>query len=374
MMLKLYTSLDIVAIVLAMIHFGIPLAYYYYMKLKYLNKPWNIRVDPNYRPRVSIIVPTYREAKFIWDRLDNIYAQDYPRDLVEVIVIDSASDDGTVELAEKWASRHSDINLRLIREDERRGKAHALNHALRYATGDIVAIADVDAIWPSNVLAEALRWFSDPVVGAVSCLKKPMGSNVKSVEESYRQYYNILRIAESKAYATPIFHGELAAFRRSLLEELKGFPTDVGADDSYTATRIALMGYRAIVPEDFWVKEIVPNEGYFWWRVRRAQHLIQHFIKSLNKIGQAPKEFGRILAVETFLHLANPYLLLASSILLIASTAITSSITALSILALGAVLLIVKQYRTWVTQQLYLIAASIRNLWTGEIVWSKQAK
>ncbi|RLI06201.1 glycosyltransferase family 2 protein, partial [Candidatus Bathyarchaeota archaeon] len=38
-----------------MIHFGIPLAYYYYMKTKYLNKPWNIRVDLNYRPRVSII-------------------------------------------------------------------------------------------------------------------------------------------------------------------------------------------------------------------------------------------------------------------------------------------------------------------------------
>ena len=40
-MLKLYTTLDIIAIILALIHFGTPLTYYWYMKTKHLNKPWN---------------------------------------------------------------------------------------------------------------------------------------------------------------------------------------------------------------------------------------------------------------------------------------------------------------------------------------------
>ena len=87
--------LEFAALTLAGIHFGIPLVYYLYLKNRYLNKSWDVKVDESYRPKVTIIVPTYNEANFIWDKLDNIYAQNYPRNLMEVIVIDSASDDGT---------------------------------------------------------------------------------------------------------------------------------------------------------------------------------------------------------------------------------------------------------------------------------------
>ena len=365
----------ITALVLIAIHFGTPLAYYWHAKTRWLPKPWNIRVDENYRPKVTVIVPTYNEAGFIEKKLNNIYEQEYPKDKLEVIIVDSASDDGTPELVRKWASGHPNMNLKLIEEGERRGKALALNLALKQAHGAIVIIADADAWWPSrNTLKEVVKWFADPVVGAVSCLKKPADAGVAGIEEGYRRYYNVLRLAESKAWSTPIFHGELAAFRRSLLESLNGFPTDVGADDSHTASRIALMGYRAIIPEGLWVEEAVPNEGYFWWRVRRGQHLIQHFARTLKKIGQAPKEFRVVLAVESFLHLANPFLLLTSTVLLIASAVITHSLTALSILALGAVLLAIKQYRTWVVQQFHLIVAGLRNLWSKEIAWSKQVK
>ena len=366
--------LTTLALILALTHFGTPLTYYHYMKTKHLNKPWNIKTNENYKPKITIIIPTYNEAKFIWNKLNNIYAQKYPKNLIEVIVVDSASNDGTVNLVEKWTSEHRDINLKLIREAERKGKAYALNHALKHATGEVIITADADALWPNKALAEALKWFADPKVGAVSCLKKPAGSKIKSTEEGYRQYYNILRLAESKAYATPIFHGELAAFRRNLLEKLGGFSTDIGADDSHTATRIALMGYRAIIPEDLWVEEIVPNEGYFWWRVRRAQHLIQHFTKFLREISQVPKEFKKILAVEMFLHLFNPWLLFTSVILFVMSIAMFHSLTASFLLTMGMVLLVAKPYRTWITQQIHLIVASIRNLWTKEIAWSKQTK
>ncbi len=256
--------LDLLALMLAGIHFGVPLIYYQYAKAKWLPRPWNVKVDEEYKPRASIIVPTYREAKLIWSRLDNIYSQDYPKELMEIIVVDSASDDGTAELVEEWASKHGDVSLKLVREAYRRGKAYALNNALKHANGEIIVLADVDASWPNKALPEALKWFADPEIGAISCLKKPVGDGVKGVEEDYRHYYNILRVAESKAYATPIFHGELAAFRRDLIEKLGGFPTDIGADDSHTATRMALIGFRAITPEDIWVEEAVPNKDYFW--------------------------------------------------------------------------------------------------------------
>jgi len=94
----------------------------------------------------------------------------------------------------------------------------------------------------------------------------------------------------------------------------------------------------------------------------------------LKKMRQALKEFRGILAIESFLHLTNPFLLLVSTTLLIASTLTTHSFTALSVLALGAVLLAIKQYRTWIVQQFYLIIASLKNLWSKEIIWSKQTK
>mgnify|MGYP000442141755 CR=1 FL=1 len=64
--------LPMTILTLIAMHFGIPLMYYYYMKLKYLNKPWNIRVNRNYEPKVAIIIPTYMGSKCMMTRLNNI--------------------------------------------------------------------------------------------------------------------------------------------------------------------------------------------------------------------------------------------------------------------------------------------------------------
>lgn len=65
--------LELVAIALITIHFEVPLIYYWYLKTKWLNKPWNIKVNSNYKPKTTIIVPTYNEVHLIEEKLDNIY-------------------------------------------------------------------------------------------------------------------------------------------------------------------------------------------------------------------------------------------------------------------------------------------------------------
>jgi len=363
-----------IALILALLHFSVPLSYYYYLKKWWLSKPWNIRGDPGYKPKVSIIVPTYNEAGLIESKLDDLARQDYPRELVEIIVVDSASTDGTPEKVEEWARRNPDVKLALIREPVRRGKAYALNNALKYATGDIVVITDVDTTWSSNdTLSNAVLWFNDLSVGTVTCLKLPAGKGIMRVEEGYREFYNVVRLAESKKHSTPVFHGELAAFRRSLLEKVGGFPTNIGADDSHTATRIALMGYRAIAVDNAWCVESVPKRGYHMWRVRRAQHLVQHFATMLKHLWRAPRELRDILLVEAYLHLINPWILLVAVAILL-YLALNPLTTALALLALGVSLLVLKPFRTWVATQIYLAIAALRNLWTKEIAWRKQEK
>jgi len=362
--------LELTALFLAGVHFGVPLAYYYYAKTRWLPKPWNIKIDENYRPKVTIILPTYNEEKIIKERLENLYNQTYPKELMDIVIVDS-SNDKTAEIVETWYNNNNDIKITLIREKERRGKAFALNEALRHANNDIVIIADADAFWPENAVHETTKWFSDPSVGAVSCLKKPMKQGFLGIEGGYRDYYNILRLAESKAFSTPIFHGELAAFRRELLLKVNGFPTDIGADDSHTATKIASMGYRSITPE-IWVNERVPKD-YASWRIRRAQHLIQHFMKA-TKLRVKNKTFKKILAIEAYLHAINPWILLTAAMLLVTDILLLRSIISLTLLFIGLVSLSIKEYRTWLIQQIYLIIAVMRNIETKEIVWNKQEK
>lgn len=355
---------------LAFVHFSVPLAYYAYARTRWLGRPWDIAFDPSFKPRVTVIVPTYNEAHIIEGKLENIFSQEYPQELLEVLIVDSSSDD-TLERALKWAGNKG-FNVKVLREPSRRGKARALNEGLKEAGGDIIVLTDADSLWAPGALAKAVQALSDPRVGAVSCIKKPLSED--SVEHTYREYYNVLRVAESKAYATTIFHGELAAFKRNILEKLGGFPEDIGADDSYTAAITALEGYRAVILESVECSEKIPQgPHYHWWRLRRAQHLTQNFTKLLKHIPKAPKNFKPILTAEAYLHTVNPWLLPLATILLIAP-AMKGSILATLTLTLGLLLLPLKTYRTWMQTQIYLMIALIRNLWNKELVWKKLDK
>jgi len=373
--MEIFTFLDIVAITLALIHFGIPLAYYRCLK-KWLNRAWDIKMDPNYRPRVTIVIPTYNEAKMIRERLDNIYAQDYPRSLIEIIVVDSKSDDGTVDLVREWVSKHSDVRLRLIEEPERRGMVPALNYALQHCQidGEMVVFTDVDASWGADALTGVTKYFTDPNIGAVTASITPTTLANDFLEGTYRNYYNQLRIAESKVHSTPIHNGAFMAFRASLLHKIGGLPSYTGNNDSTPASIMAFMGYRAIQVDDVVVKEPIRG-NQFRRKVRRAQHLLLSFLKTkqyAKKLGvyRYTKPFEKIWKVEWWLHVVNPWLLIMCASLLVMD-AFYGSFTALTLLGVGLMLLVLKAYRTWVLQQLYLVIAAIRNLWTREIAWSK---
>jgi cellulose synthase/poly-beta-1,6-N-acetylglucosamine synthase-like glycosyltransferase len=357
-----------VALVLVAVHFGTPLAYYVEAK-RWLKRPWDVKRDLQHTPTVTVAIPTYNEARHIEEKLEDVYRQDYPRDRLEIFVVDSASTDSTAEKARRWAAAHPDADVKVVEEPQRRGKAAALNAALATARGEVFVITDADCRWPQkDALRRAVSWLADPTVGAVTCLKKPAADGPAGVEADYRDRYNILRLAESKKWATPIFHGELAAYRTELLRKIGGFPLDIGADDSHTAAKIAAMGYRAVAAEDLWCVEAVPHNGYHKWRIRRAQHLLQHFLKT--PAAEAPPPMRPILLAEKYLHLANPWLLPAAA----AALAAAATPPALALLAAGAAALALKPYRTWTAAQLYLIAAAVKNLWDKELVWEKQDK
>jgi cellulose synthase/poly-beta-1,6-N-acetylglucosamine synthase-like glycosyltransferase len=338
-----------------------------------LKTPWNIKTNENYKPKVTIIVPTYNEAEFIWSRLDNIYTQNYPKNLMEIIVVDSASNDGTMDLVKKWSSEHRDIELKLVEELERRGKLSAILESLKHVSSesDIVIFTDADASWELDALSKAVAYFADKSVGAVT--SSITYCNKNEFENVYREYYNIIRVAESKVYATPIHNGPFLAIRAELIRKF-GLPVFAGSDDSSFGSYIALLGFRAIQVDNVTVKEPVRGSR-FRRKVRRAQHLVLNFLKTKQYAKRTgfynpTKPFEKIWKMEWWLHLVNPWLLLVSMSLLVIS-AFYSSLTALILLGIGLMLLVLRPYRTWMLQQFYLIIAAVRNLWTKEKIWSK---
>ena len=363
----------ITALVLIAIHFGTPLAYYWHAKTRWLPKPWNIRVNENYRPKVTVIIPTYNEAEFIQSKLDNIYDQDYPKSLLEVIVVDSASIDGTTELVKEWSSKHKDINLELIKEPIRRGMVPALNYALKHIARDneIVIFTDADAFWEPATLKKVVKYFADLSVGAVTTCIIPLGEDGDAIEGKYRNYYNVVRVAESKIHSTPVHNGVFIAYRKKLLDMIGGLPTYTGNNDSTPASLIAFAGYRAIQLDDAIAKEPLRSDQTKR-KIRRAQHLVLHFIHTkryAKKLRIYRKTlFDMIWNIEAYLHLANPWLLPVGSVLFVLST-FQGSLSAAFLLTLGLVLLVLRIYRTWVLQQVYLVIASLRTIWTKEIAW-----
>jgi SAM-dependent methyltransferase len=93
------------------------------------------------QPVLSVIVPAYNEAKTFAALMDALLRKDLPGLLMEIIVVESNSADGTRQIALKYQNHP---RVKLILEDQPRGKGHAVRAALEAASGDYVLIQDAD--------------------------------------------------------------------------------------------------------------------------------------------------------------------------------------------------------------------------------------
>ena len=361
------------SLAMAILHFSVPLAWYLYLRVWY-PRTWNLKLDQGYTPKIAIVIPAYNEVKLIRDKLDNLLQQVHPHDKLHLIVIDSASTDGTPEAVQSWIQAYPHINATLLREPVRRGMVPALNYALKHVPDDaeVVIFTDVDSFWTPDTLRNITKYFADPTVGAVTASIQPYEDDL-SPERTYRDSYNIIRVAESKIHSTPIHNGALVAFRKQQLDKIGGLPTYTGNNDSTPATLIAFSGHRAIQIDDVTVKEPI-QKNRLQRKIRRAQHLILHFLHTkqyTKKLGIYKKTpFDRIWKIESYLHLANPWLLLVAIPALTAAS-LQGHIPSTTTITLGLVLLFHQEYRTWIENQFILLTAMIRNLWTKEIAWKK---
>jgi biofilm PGA synthesis N-glycosyltransferase PgaC len=180
------------------------------------------------RPKLTLIVPSYNEAKIIEEKVQNTLALAYPRDKLRIIFCDGGSDDGTVErLNEQIGTRENCLLLRC----PAKGKINQLNHALEHTDDDIIVHTDVDARLPKDALERlALHFAAHPDAGAIGTWVEPETDLAE--ERQFWRDQNAIRALESLSGNSSVVIAAAYAYRRQALEM---FPVNVIADDVYIA-------------------------------------------------------------------------------------------------------------------------------------------
>jgi glycosyltransferase involved in cell wall biosynthesis len=98
-------------------------------------------------PLVSVVTPSYNQAEFLEDTLRSVMVQDHPR--IEHWIVDGESDDGTLEILERFEDRAAEVDgyeLRWLSEPDR-GQSHAINKGLDRASGDVIGWLNSDDMY-----------------------------------------------------------------------------------------------------------------------------------------------------------------------------------------------------------------------------------
>jgi glycosyltransferase involved in cell wall biosynthesis len=106
-------------------------------------------------PFVSVIIPTFNEEKYIASLLENILQQDYPRDRLEVFIIDGMSKDKTPEIIEEYHIRNPFIRLL---PNEKRFVSYALNAGIKKSKGDVIIRMDAHSEYPKDYISKLVSY------------------------------------------------------------------------------------------------------------------------------------------------------------------------------------------------------------------------
>lgn len=198
------------------------------------------------KPSVSIIIPARDEENVIGRLLQRLTELTYPKNKLEVIVVNDHSTDQTGEIADFYASRYPGFIKVVHRKPGGNGKPAALNEGLGYATGDIVCCFDADYVPQRDILEKMVPYFLDPTVGAVqgrvTVLNKRSSLVSRIVALERLGGYRVSQYARDRLGLVPQYAGSVGLVRRSLLSSLGGFDPNVLAEDTDLTFRILLAG------------------------------------------------------------------------------------------------------------------------------------
>lgn len=235
-------------------------------------------------PSITLLISAFNEADVIRGKLENSIALDYPRELLEVLVISDASEDGTDRIVQSFEGQ----GVRLLRMPARGGKTVGLNAALQVASGDIVLFSDANILYRPDTIQCLVKNFADPAVGCVtgdSRYLEEMNSAAHIQENAYWGYERMIRTMESQIGSTVGGDGAIFAIRRHLFTPLA--PDAI--NDLVIPLQIVGAGYRAIFEPTAIGFE--PSAGDFRKEFRRKRRIVNRSWRGVMSVASVLNPF-----------------------------------------------------------------------------------
>ena len=277
-------------------------------------------------PRVTIQLPIYNERYVVERLIDEVTKIEYPKDLLEIQVLDDSTDD-THAYAEALCERYRALGFPIeyhYRADRQGFKAGALAEGLETATGEFVAIFDADFVPPADFLLKTIHHFADPKVGVVQTRWSYLNREYNFLTEVEAMlldgHFIIEHGARSRAGYFFNFNGTAGILRRRMIEDAGGWQADTLTEDSDLSYRAQLKGWRFVYMPGLDCPSELPVEmhGFQVQQSRWAKGLTQVAWKVLPDIFRAKLPWR--LKAEAFLHLtpniSYPLMLVVSALML----------------------------------------------------------
>lgn len=150
--------------------------------------------NPEFNPKVSIIVPNYNHAPYLRQRLESIYQQTYQN--IEIILLDDCSSDASVEILRDFARRFPDRTVCKFNDSNSGSVFRQWKNGLEVATGDLIWIAESDDYCSKNFLAEQVRAFQNPAVTLSFCRTEFVAGDPAVKVWSLNEYLSDLDMAD----------------------------------------------------------------------------------------------------------------------------------------------------------------------------------
>src|SRR6266699_147626 len=271
-------------------------------------------------PKVTVQLPIFNEVYVVERLLRSVSELDYPRDLLQIQVLDDSTDDTrevTASCAEELRQRGFDVQL-IHRVDRTGFKAGALAVGLESASGEFVCILDADFVAPPDLLQRTVQFFTDPKIGMIQTRWGHLNrrySLLTRVQAMFLDGHLLLeQTARSRSGRFFNFNGTAGLWRRSCLEQSGGAQADTLCEDLDLSYRAQLKGWKFIYLSDVVTPAELPVDmnGFKSQQHRWTKGSVQTCKKLLRTIWRSQLPFPIKLEATGHLMSNFAYLLLAS--------------------------------------------------------------
>jgi cellulose synthase/poly-beta-1,6-N-acetylglucosamine synthase-like glycosyltransferase len=284
---------------------------YYLVYLYMKNKDQQPVPDATFEqiPPVTVQLPIYNEM-YVADRLiDAVCQLDYPRDLLEIQVLDDSTDE-TTTIAERAVRRHAlrGVKITYIHRTDRRGyKAGALEAGLKVASGEYVAIFDADFLPSPDFLRRTIHFFTNPQIAMVQARWGHINENYSLLTKIQAilldGHFVLEHGGRNRAGLFFNFNGTAGIWRRTAIADAGGWQHDTLTEDLDLSYRAQLRGWRFVFLHDLVSPAEVPVEmnAFKSQQHRWAKGSIQTCRKVLPSVLRSKLPLG--VKAEAFFHL-----------------------------------------------------------------------